>query len=290
MYNYEFVSDYIESSNYFTPIKYLDPNYTKIDIRWEGYCKSMCEFYYKLILSSRNVYVIIDVFDLIPTLVKCDKLLNWFIKNGYITTSKNSVVERILQTNSKLFTEIIIVKKRIKQAVLKFVEQYKNECKVGIQYRSHDGCVVSNNCVIDIIVAKKVLSLALNLTEGRECYIFLSSANHIFSKQLSLLHNKTVLFMPNEIPKHTSKIYNNLTFIKTIGDLVYSSLTDYVILTHKSTYSKVVLYMFYKNKEYSKIKNKYKFITVDGDEYNSESYTDLKDNYTSDSCLKYPDI
>lgn len=290
MYNYDFVSDYIESSNYFTPIKYLHPNYTKIDVRWEGYCNSMCEFYYKFILSSRNVYVIIDVLDLIPTIVKCDKLLNWFIKHGYITTPKTTIVERILQTNSKLFSEIVIFKKRIKQTVLKYIKQYKNYCKVGIQYRSHDDCVVNNNCDIDINVAKKVLSLVFNMTEGRDCYIFLSSANHIFSKQFSLLYNKTILFMSNEIPKHTSKIYNNLTYIKTVGDLIYSSLTDYVIVSHKSTYSKVVLYMFYKNKEYNKIKNRYKFITVDGDVYNSESYTDLKDNFTSDSCLNFPDI
>lgn len=290
MYKYEFVDNYIEYNKYFSTITTVNPNYTKIEFRWEGYCKNICSFYFSLFKSNKKGYVVIDVLDLIPTLLKCDKLLNWFKKNKYIEKKSSNIKEKIYQTNSKIFNNVVVLKKRIRMKVINFIKKYKYECRIGLHYRSNDGCIISNHCEVHDSVINRIINVLYNLTNCKKCWLFLSSANSKFIEKLSTKYNKTVIYLPNVYPQHSAKVYDNTSIDKTVGDMIFASMTDYLITNEYSTYSKLILYMFYKNKKFDKTKNKVKFIQENGEIIESEKYTYLTDDSRNTNCIDFPPI
>lgn len=288
MYKYEFVDSYIEYNTYFSLVSNISPNYTKIEFSWAGYCKDICNFYYSLFKSDKKGYVIIDVLDLIPTLLKCNKLLKWFKINEFIEKKSSSLKDKIYQTNGKIFSSVVVLKKRIRIKVYNFIKTYKHECRIGLHYRSNDGCIISKYCEVDNSVVNRISNVMNNLTNGKKCWLFLSSANSKFNEKISKKFNKTVIYLPNVYPQHSAKVYDNTSIEKTVGDMIFASMTDYLIINEYSTYSKLILYMFYKNKKYDNTNNNILFMNENGEIIKNERYTDLTDNSKNTNCINFP--
>lgn len=228
---------------------------------------------------------------MIPTLVKCKNIKKWFLNNEYIVddNERNKNILTI-QINHKIFTDIIILKRKVRNKLYNYITPYRNECKIGIQYRDDDGCVIWNRCSVDNITVNNILSNVEKFNKNRLCWLFISSANKLLINEISSRYNKTVLFLPNLSATHSSVVFNNGTYEKTIGDMIFPSLTNHLIISYHSTYSKVVLYQFYKNEMISSIFNNFVFIKKNGEIKENEPYTELIDNIKSKNCINFPQL
>lgn len=228
---------------------------------------------------------------MIPTLVKCKNIKNWFFKNEYINDKKEENNNLLtIQINHKIFTKIIILKRKVRNKINNYITPYRNECKIGIQYRDDDGCVIWNRCSVDNITVNNILSNVEKFNKNRLCWLFISSANKLLINEISSRYSKTVLFLPNLSATHSSVVFNNGTYEKTIGDMIFPSLTNHLIISYHSTYSKVVLYQFYKNEMISSIFNNFVFIKKNGEIKENEPYTELIDNIKSKNCINFPQL
>lgn len=228
---------------------------------------------------------------MIPTLVKCKNVKKWFFKNEYINDKKEKNNNLLtIQINHKIFTKIILLKRKVRNKINNYIAPYRNECKIGIQYRDDDGCVIWNRCSVDNITVKNILSNVEKFNKNRLCWLFISSANKLLINEISSRYNKTLLFLPNLSATHSSVVFNNGTYEKTIGDMIFPSLTNHLIISYHSTYSKVVLYQFYKNEMISSIFNNFVFIKKNGEIKENEPYTELIDNIKSKNCINFPQL
>lgn len=290
VFHYEHLENYIESSKYFTPINNITQNYTRLDIKWDGYCDDLCKFYKGIIKSKRDGYIISDVLDMIPTMVKCKNIRKWLYNNKYIKSINNNLNLLTIEVNHILFTKIILLKRKVRNKIIEYIKPYQNECKIGLQYRDNDGCVIWNRCSIDNKTVNNILSHISKFNGNRKCWLFISTANKLLINELKLRYNKTVLFLPNERATHSSVYFNNGTYEKTIGDMIFPSLTDYLIITYHSTYSKLILYQFYKSKMRNIIFNNFIFIKQNGELNENEPYTELIDNIKTKNCIPFPHL
>lgn len=286
VYHFEYIKAYIENSVYFSPINYINKNYTNFKTKSDGYCGSFCKFYNNILISKKEVFIIRNIYDLVPTMIKCRNIKEWFENKKFINNNVHDEKLIVLEINHILFTRLIILKKNVEYDVKKYIQPYNNECKIGLQLRDDDGCVINNNCKVNRHTLNQILIRVSQFNTNRSCWLFISSANKLLSKEISLNYKKSISFLPNQSPTHSSVVYNNNTYKKTIGDIIFPSLTDYLIVSDHSTYAKIILYKFYKHN----ILNNFIFIRRNGEINQNEKYTELIDNYDEKKCITFPEL
>lgn len=286
IYHYEHLQNYIEESQHFSIINSLnDKNYTNYKTVSDGYCGDLCKFFNSIIKSKKEGIIIRNVFDFISVMVKCRNLKDWFIMNKYISSTSeydNNIIS--LEINHIIFSKLILLKTNIEKEVREYIKPYKNECKIGIQLREDDRCIIDNICKVNQVLMKNILKIVSKYNNKRKCVILFSSANKLLYKEISLQYSKTVTFMPNTNPSHSSIVHNNDTYKKTIGDIILPSIADYLIISEHSTYSKIILYKFLAK---SKINN-FVFVNRNGEININEPLTELIDNTQSRKCVNFP--
>lgn len=186
------------------------------------YCILFNNLIAQIISSKREIIEIISHYDILSQLLYYSFTKNKIVKLKLLNNKIVAHNEQIIYINSIIFKKYI---------------------------RMGDNCMHKNEtCKIDTKRLLKVVSIYNRLCYNKSCKLIISSDSVLFISKLREYIPKIITYGKNDEIYHSSGIsknnhYTESFYNKLLGDICILTTTDYLILSSKSTFSLLILYL-----------------------------------------------
>lgn len=208
------------------------------------YCILFNNLIAQIISSKREIIEIISHYDILSQLLYYSFTKNKIVKLKLLNNKIVAHNEQIIYINS------IIFKKYIRLKLNNMNINHDNQLfNIGCHIRMGDNCMHKNEtCKIDTKRLLKVVSIYNRLCYNKSCKLIISSDSVLFISKLREYIPKIITYGKNDEIYHSSGIsknnhYTESFYNKLLGDICILTTTDYLILSSKSTFSLLILYL-----------------------------------------------